>query len=76
MTVPIIGGKREEVTLESGVVVPKEVAVEFSPFSIGELFCIKGIWFKVKEVLEKELHLEITGELSSKAKKRRKKIGR
>ena len=75
--IPILGGKKkdDEVTLASGVIVPKEVAVEFSPFAIGELVALKGIWFKVADVAERSLTLEITGQLTGAERRRRKKSG-
>lgn len=72
--IPIIGGKKkDEVTLPSGVIVPKEVAVEASPFFIGELHAWKGIWFKVADVTERTVVLEITGRLTGKARRARKR---
>lgn len=76
--IPIIGQKKDdEVTLPSGVIVPKEIAVEASPFSIGELIPLKGVWFKVADVTERTIVLEITGRLTGNArrKKNRKNAG-
>jgi len=74
MSIPIIGGKKDDdVTLPSGIVVPKEVAVEASPFSIGERIPLRGIWFKITDITERTLVLEITGQLTGKARRRRKK---
>ena len=72
MGIPIIGAKKDEVTLPSGVVVPKEVAVEMSPFAIGERFALKGIWFAVVDVTERTIVLEITGSLTGAERRRRK----
>ncbi len=74
MNIPIIGQKKDdEVTLPSGVIVPKELAVESSPFSIGERIPLKGVWFTVADVTERTIVLEITGQLTGKARRARKR---
>lgn len=75
MSIPLINKKQREddVTLPSGIIVPKEIAAEFSPFTLGELFPLHGIWFKVTEISERTLTLEITGQLTGKARRARKK---
>jgi len=74
MSIPIIGqSKKDEVTLPSGIVIPKELAVEASPFTIGERIPLKGIWFKVADITERTIVLEITGKLTGKARRKRKK---
>ena len=71
MSIPIINVKKkdDDVTLPSGVIVPKEVAAEYTPFTIGELLPFKGFWFRVTDVGERTLELEITGQLTGKARR-------
>ncbi len=74
--IPIIGQKKDdEVTLPSGVIVPRELAIEASPFSIGERIPLKGLWFQVADVTERTIVLEITGQLTGKARRRNRKNG-
>jgi len=55
---------------KDGLLLPKTIIN--CPFQLGELLPWKGIYFKIVDIDETSIKLEITGKLTSKGKKRLK----